>query len=168
VDLAFYANIAEILGTLTIVGGVVFGVVQLKELRGQRRDLAAVEMMRSFDNPEFGRAVALVRMLPDGVSVEELRARGAEYEQAALLIGMRYETMGLLVYNEIASFELAQELTGGLVQVLFRKLTGWVEAVRAEQAHPRFAEWFEWFSNQCARPRERTEPAHVAFREWNP
>ncbi len=129
-DLSFYANIAEILGTLTIIGGGVFGAVQLLEFRGQRRDAVAVELMRSFYNPEFSRAVTLIRNLPDDISAEDLRARGPAPEEAALLICMMYETMGLLVYRRIASFGLAQELTGGLLEVLWRKLGVWVATIR--------------------------------------
>lgn len=167
-DLTFYANIAEIVGTLTIIGGGIFGAVQLLEFRGQRRDAVAVELMRSFYNPEFSRAVTLIRNLPDGISADELRARGPATEEAALLIAMMYETMGLLVYRRIASFGLAQELTGGLLEVLWRKLGGWVKAVRDEQSHPRFAEWFEWLAIQFAKPDNRGAPAYDVYRQWKP
>jgi hypothetical protein len=167
-DLNLYANIAEIVGTLTIVGGAVFGIVQLIEFRGQRRDLVAVELMRSFYNPEFSRAVTLIRSLPDNASAADLRARGADHEQAGLLVCMMYETMGLLVFRRIASFELAQELTGGLIVVLWRKLGVWVVAVRDEQSHPRFAEWFEWLAIQFSKPQNASKPAHIALRDWKP
>jgi hypothetical protein len=165
-DLSFYANIAEILGTLAIVGGGIFGAVQLREFRGQRRDAVAVELMRSFYNPEFTRAVTIIRNLPDDISGEDLRARASGTEEAALQIAMMYETMGLLVYRRIASFDLAQELTGGLLEVLWRKLGVWVKAVRDEQSHPRFAEWFEWLAIQFAKPDSRGVPAYDAYREW--
>ncbi|HET6472807.1 MAG TPA: hypothetical protein VFG38_13260 [Pseudomonadales bacterium] len=165
-DLNFYANVAEIVGTLTIVGGAVFGIIQLIEFRGQRRDLVAVELMRSFYNPEFSHAVTLIRALPDNVSAVELRERNADLERAALMIAMMYETMGLLVFRRIASFDLAQELTGGLIVVLWRKLGVWVATVRDEQAHPRFAEWFEWLAIQFGNPAHVTAPAYVAFRDW--
>jgi hypothetical protein len=168
VDWNLYANIAEIIGTLTIVGGAVFGIVQLIEFRGQRRDLVAVELMRSFYNPEFSNAVTLIRGLPDNASAAELRARGADHERAALLVGMMYETMGLLVFRRIASFQLAQELTGGLIVVLWRKLGVWVATVRNEQSHPRFAEWFEWLAIQFSKPQSVVAPAHIAFRDWKP
>jgi len=167
-DLNFYANVAQILGTLTIVGGGAFAVVQLIEARGQRRDLVAVELMRSFYNPEFSRSVTIIRNLPDDISADELRAKGTEYEQAALLICMMYETMGLLVFREIASFRLAQELTGGLIEVMWRKLRVWVVTVRVEQSHPRFAEWFEWLSMQFTKPAHVGEPAFVVHRDWQP
>ncbi|HTO56722.1 MAG TPA: hypothetical protein VMJ74_02955 [Pseudomonadales bacterium] len=167
-DLNFYANVAEIVGTLTIVGGAVFGIIQLIEFRGQRRDLVAVELMRSFYNPEFSHAVTLIRALPDNVSAIELRERNADLERAALMVAMMYETMGLLVFRRIASFDLAQELTGGLIVVLWRKLGVWVATVRDEQSHPRFAEWFEWLAIQFGKPAHVSSPAYVAFRDWKP
>jgi hypothetical protein len=168
VDWNLYANVAQIIGTLTIVGGAVFGIVQLIEFRGQRRDLVAVELMRSFYNPEFSHAVTLIRALPDNVSAADLRAGNADHERAALMVAMMYETMGLLVFRRIASFDLAQELTGGLIVVLWRKLGVWVASVRDEQAHPRFAEWFEWLAIQFGKPAHMAVPAYDAFRDWKP
>ncbi len=167
-ELNFYANIAEILGTLTILGGGAFAVVQLIEFRGQRRDMVAVELMRQFYNAEFARAVTMIKNLPDGISADDLQSRGPDYEQASFIISMTYETMGLLVYREIATFQLAYELTGGLIEVMWRKLHVFVETVREEQSHPRFAEWFEWLTIQFAKPANRQIPAYIAYRDWNP
>ncbi len=167
-DLNFYANIAEIVGTLTIIGGGIFGAVQLLEFRGQRRDAVAVELMRSFYNPEFSRAVTLIRNLPDGHIGGGLARARSGTRRSRPLICMMYETMGLLVYRRIASFGLAQELTGGLLEVLWRKLGVWVATIRQEQSHPRFAEWFEWLAIQFAKPDNRGMPAHEAYRDWKP
>lgn len=167
-DLTFYANVAEILGTLTILGGGAFAVFQLIEFRGQRRDMVAVELMRQFYNAEFARAVTMIRNLPDDISAEDLHSRGPDYEQASFIIIMTYETMGLLVYREIATFQLAHELTGGLIEVMWRKLHVVVETGRKEQLHPRFAEWFEWLTIQFAKAASRHVPAYTAYRDWNP
>ncbi len=167
-ELSFYANIAEILGTLTIVGGGAFAVFQLMEFRGQRRDMVAVELMRQFYNADFARAVTMIRNLPDGISVEDLQSKGPDYEHASFVIIMTYETMGLLVFREIASFQLAHELTGGLIEVMWRKLHLFVETVREQQSHPRFAEWFEWLTIQSAKPEQRHATAYIAYRDWTP
>ena len=85
-DLATLANIAEILGALTIVGGVVFAVLQIREFRAQRSEAIAVELLRSFHDPDLAHAVNLIRNLPDGISAEDLRSKGMEYERAAVMI----------------------------------------------------------------------------------
>jgi hypothetical protein len=169
-DLATLANIAEILGALTIVGGVVFALFQIREFRTQRREAVAVELIRSFHDPQLAHAVNLIRELPDGVSAEELRSRGPEYERAAVMVSTTYEAIALLVFRRMASFSLARDLTGGLAVVMWRKLARWMDVVRQEQAQPSWAEWFQWLAEQLARDAERKEahPAYEKFADWRP
>jgi hypothetical protein len=47
-DLNTLANLAEIIGFFTILGGLWFALVQLLSIRGQRRDMAAIEIARAF------------------------------------------------------------------------------------------------------------------------
>ena len=138
-DLATLANLAEILGALTIVGGAIFGVLQMREFRAQRRQAAAVELNRSFHEPGFASAVALLRSLPDGVGAKELRARGPEYEQAAVTVTTTFETIAYMVFRELASFSMVQELAGGMILTMWRKLEGWAADVREEQSQPSWA-----------------------------
>jgi hypothetical protein len=169
-DLATLANIAEILGALTIVGGVVFAVFQIREFRTQRRETTAIELIRSFHDPQLAQAVNLIRELPDGVSSEELRSRGREYESAAVMVSTTYEAIGLLVFRRMTSFSLARELTGGLAVVMWRKLARWTEEIRQELAQPSWAEWFQWLAEQLARDGEGKEanPAYEKFADWRP
>ena len=169
-DLATLANVAEIVGSLTIVGGAVFGVAQLREIRVQRRQAVTVELLRSFSDPELASAVNLIRELPDGASAELLRSRGREYERAAVMISTTYETIAFLVFRRMASFSLVRELTGGLALLMWRRLAGWTDAVRREQAQPSWAEWFQWLAQQLARESEQKEahPAYDRFADWRP
>ena len=55
-DLTKLANIAEIVGALIVIGGLFFALMQMRQIRQQRRELAAIEMFRFFGNPDFTRA----------------------------------------------------------------------------------------------------------------
>ena len=55
-DLSRLADMAEILGSLVVVGGLMFAVLQMRNIRQQRRELAAIELFRSFGHPEFNKA----------------------------------------------------------------------------------------------------------------
>jgi hypothetical protein len=169
-DLGTLANIAEILGASTIVGGAIFAILQIREFRTQRREAVVVELLRSFHDPQLAQAVNLIRQLPDGVSAEDLRAKGPDYERAAVMISTTYETIALLVFRKMASFSMVQELTGGLAVVMWRKLANWMEAVRQEQAQPSWSEWFQWLVEQLIRDGGKTErrPAYERFSEWSP
>ena len=169
-DLTTLANIAEILGSASIVGGVVFAIIQIREFRAQRREAVTVELLRSFSDPQLAHAVNLIRELPDGLSAEELRSRGQEYESAAIMVSTTYETIAFLVFREMTSFSMVSELTGGLALVMWRKLARWMESVREEQAQPSWAEWFQWLAEQLARESEKKEahPAYEKFADWRP
>lgn len=170
IDLDTLASLAEIAGGIAIISGGIFAVVQLREFREQRRQAVAVELVRAFSEPAHANAINLIQELPDGAAADLLRSKGREHERAATMMAVTYETIGLLVYREMASFAMVQELTGGLTVVMWRKLQSWVSTVRQEQNHPRFAEWFQWLADQLAREGADKE-AHPAFEQhadWRP
>jgi len=162
------ASIAEIIGAFTIVSGLVFGSFQIRVYRAQQRDRIAINLMQTFYNPELARAVALVHHLPDGVSASELREMGPEYEDAAIIVGTTFETMGLLVYKKIAQFDLVMELAGGMMASMHRKLSVWLDTVRTEQNQPSWAEWFEWIAQMAEKHKSEVEPAHTRVAGWTP
>jgi hypothetical protein len=169
-DLATLGTLAEIFGALAIVGGAIFAVVQLREFREQRRQGATVELLRTFGEPAHADAVKLIQELPDAASAELLRSKGPEYERAALMLAITYETIGLLVYRRMASFSMVRDLVGGLAVVMWRKLGPWVGAVRQEQGHRSFAEWFQWLAEQFGREGAEKEahPAYERHLDWRP
>ncbi len=58
-DLQSVANIAEIFGALLVIIGVFFALVEIRHLRRQRRETAAMEIMRAFQSPDFTKALRL-------------------------------------------------------------------------------------------------------------
>ena len=162
------SGISQIIGTITIVGGTLFAVIQLSELKKQRRDAIASEIMRTFISKELANAISLLRNMPDGVSAEELRRAGPDTEKAAILICTTFETMGLLVFHRIASFTLVVELAGGIIVVMWHKLGPWLKQMRIEQSQPSWAEWFQWLAQQCERHKDNQAPAYAKHSAWTP
>lgn len=162
------SNISQLIGTATIVGGTVFGLIQLYELKKQSRNTVAGELMRTFMGAELANGITLIRGLPDGVSADELRAAGPEAERAAVLICTTFETMGLLVFQRIAPFGLVVELAGGIIVVMWHKLGPWLSQIRVEQSQPSWAEWFQWLAQQCARHKSHSVPAYAQHVNWTP
>jgi len=164
-DLSDYV---QIFGILIAISGGVFAVIQLLEFKRQRRDAIVVELSRTFYSPDLAAAVAVLHTLPDGCSAKELRARGLEYERAAVIVTTTFETMGLLVYLRVANFEVVKGLAGGMIVVMWRKLRIWLDAVRTEQSQPSWAEWFQWLAERAAVHKDEARPAYVAHADWRP
>jgi hypothetical protein len=126
--------------------------------------------MRSFYDPEFARAMRLIKALPDGCRASELRAKGADYEEAAIIISTRFETIGLLAFKEITSFSMVREIVGGVAVVMWRKLERWASDVRSEQGQPSWAEWFQWLAERLVEYSggKEAQPAYVRWTSWRP
>lgn len=146
----------------------VAGVAQLRQLRAQRRDTAAVELVRSFQDVAFAQVFPLVMSLPLGLSASDLRSRGARYEEAAQILGMRFELLGVLVHRRAIAFDVALDLTGGACIGTWHRLKGAVTDLRQEQGYPMYLEWFQWLAEQFEK-REKLQqtPAHLRFVDWD-
>jgi hypothetical protein len=169
-ELNTLANLAEITGVLIVIGGLWFAVVQLLHYRQQRRDMAAIELARSFQNPAFAQALRLVLSLPDGIRAQELRQRDASYENAALQVSLTLESVAIMVHRRIVDLDVVWELMGGVLLDSWEKLRFWVEDVRAEQHQEKFDEWIQWLSEQMRRRKVETgaQPAYRLHKDWNP
>ena len=162
-DLATYAAIAEIFGATAIFGGAIFGIFQLNEYRKRRRFQVAADLCRTFTDPALASAVVLLKSLPDGISLEEYRNLDSSYEEAAQVVGMTFETMGILVQKDMASLQMVQELAGGLLLMLWRKIEFQIKDTRTEQNNPRFGEWVQWLVDRIEEREIDMEPAFIMY-----
>jgi hypothetical protein len=167
-QLSTLADMAEIFGVLIVVGGVFFAVMQMRQLRQQRREIAAIELFRFFGSPAFANAYLCVLQLPDGLDKSALRALGREVENSAMLIGTTMENIGVMVYHRIVPSIVVRNLMGNSSVIVFRKLQHWIRGTREELNNPGAFEWFEWLANKLEELEKDEQPAYVAHRDWKP
>lgn len=167
-DLAKLANLAEVIGTSSILIGLVFGWFQIRQYRAQQRDAVAINLTQTFYSRDLARALTLLQPVPDGISLAELRAKGDEYLEAAVTVTTSFETMGLLTFKRIAPLDLVLDLAGGIVSTMSRKLSNWQADMRVEQSQPSWGEWFEWLGDQAERVKHDSLPAHIQHSKWKP
>ncbi|MCG8432978.1 MAG: hypothetical protein MJA83_02975, partial [Gammaproteobacteria bacterium] len=132
-ELATIANIAEIIGATTVVGGALFALAQLRAMRQQRKETSAMAFMDSVQNAAFAKAYLRILRMPDGVSMAQMREQGDQYEDAAMFISTNLETIGIMVYREIVDFNMVNDLIGDAVVLVWHKLENWATEMRAEQ-----------------------------------
>jgi hypothetical protein len=169
VDLQTAANLAEVLGVVIVVVGSVFAIIQLMHLRQQRRDMAAIELARSFQSPEFGQALRLLLSLPPGLSGEELEEHGEAFLDAAMLVSLTVESVGIMVHRGVVEFDMVWGLMGGLVLGAWERVEGWAIEVRQEHGREKFDEWFQWLADRMRECEAAGEaPAFRRFEDWRP
>jgi hypothetical protein len=124
--------IFQVLGIFAVLYGIVIGIKQLKLDRQQRRDLAVMECARSFEDREFTEAYRLLAELELHLSKEEILAMGKEYEPAIIRVGMKFETIGLLVYKDVVPIDAIEDLVGGVAILLWDILHNFIEESREQ------------------------------------
>ena len=87
----------QIVETFAVVVGVVFGLIQLRQLRIQREVQGGAELLRSMQSPQFAKAALSIYELPDDLPRDELKARLANDFDIVLGLIALFESMGPLV-----------------------------------------------------------------------
>ena len=163
-DISTFANLVN---AIAVTAGVIFAAVQIRHYRQQQRRDAMLELVRSFQNPAFASALRRINSLPDGASREKIRELlGPDGEDAVFLIGLTWESIGLLVFRREITFDLVADFFSGSVSVSWRKLHAFVEEDRRFVERETVWEWFQWLAEQMIE-REKTSPptpAHLAHR----
>jgi hypothetical protein len=168
-DLASLANIAEILGAIIVVGGLIFAILQMRQTRQQRRELAAIELFRFFGNPQFTAAYKRILRLHEGLSADDIQGNGSELEEAAMLISATMESIGVMTFQRIVPFVVVNNLIGTSGPALWRKLSPWIELLRKEQEAESVFEWFQWLAERLEQHQSSDPaPAYTAHKGWLP
>jgi hypothetical protein len=165
-DLASAADVVQVLSGLTILGGGIFGVVQLRELQRQRQGSAAYAFFQQWDSQRSD-DLDLVYGLKDNAPAAEIDG-DTTVRLAANHVYMNFEQLGMLVHSGIITLANADEWAGGAIRVGWRKLKPWIEAKRTRAVSQRPGEWFQWLAERLAerRVRDETVGAHEAYKTW--
>ncbi|MEP5568586.1 MAG: hypothetical protein ABJN62_12170 [Halioglobus sp.] len=163
------ANVVEILGVIAVISAIFFGWLQIRQHRSETRNAALIALASSFEEKGFTDAYRLISSLEYGVSLKELTEQGEEYEQAALRLGMKFETIGLMIYKGYVPIDALEDLVGGAALALWKVLYQYVEDMRADRDHPTFMEWFQWLVDRLKERGNRSgPPAYEAHKNWQP
>lgn len=168
-DLASIANVAEILGALVVVGGVIFAVLQIREFRRQRLELATIEVVRTYQSPDFNRSYRLMQAIPDSFSVHDMATLEPEKQDAALVVASTFESIGVLVNRRVVSLDLIGELMGGSIHTAWAKMEPFAVQLRETTARPSVFEWFQWLAERLGEQGYfDEEPAYIQHAGWKP
>lgn len=166
-DLNTFVNFTQILGIFVLIYGMLLGLKQLRLFRNQRRDLAIMECARSFEDQDFTEAYRLLTVIEPGKTKAEFNELGDRYETAALRVGMKFETIGLLVYKGVVPMDAMEDLVGGAALLLWNILENWVVETRVAKGQPSLLEWYQWLVERLIERGEATRaPAFVAYKDW--
>jgi hypothetical protein len=164
------STLANLVNAIAVTAGVIFAGVQIRHYRERQRRDAMLELLRSFQDPAFASALRRMNSLPDGASREKIRELlGPDGEDAVFLVGLTWESIGVLVFRGEVTFDLVADFFSGSVSISWRKLHVFVEEDRRFVERETVWEWFQWLAEQMIEREKKTPPtpAHLAHRPRN-
>ena len=167
-DLSTLANIAT---ALTVITGVVFGLVEAHRARHARQERAAFAAVRAILTPQWMASMIIVHGIPDNCEPAKIEA-DQRVLTAAHAVAITLEGLGYSVYARVVPLPVVADLVGGTVRLAWRKLRPYAEAERARSGSHKTFEWFQWLAEQL----ERHSPgktnlqlgAYEAYPDWKP
>jgi len=162
------ANLGEFLGGMAVICGVVFAVIQIRQYReGKQREIA-LELLRSFQTPDFAKALLAVYNMPDDLTKEEIEAHAGEDMHLIYALMTTWESLGVLVFRGEVSLSLVDDFFSGPITISWRKLKPYVSGEREQQNRETIEEWFEWLADQLTKRESNAPPipAHIAHKSW--
>ncbi len=155
----------QILETAAVVIGVVFGLIQLKQLRHQRETAAGMELLHSLR--EMGSASLLLYDLQDDLTGEELRAELGDDFRGVFDFLCVFESLGPLVARGQVPVEMHADFYRGATIVSWSKVRRYVIEKR-QLGWSTFFEWLQWLAEQMEKrtPLVESAPAFDRLQAW--
>ncbi len=160
--------ISQAVEAIAVVIAVGFAIVQVPQYRREKHREAALELLHSFQTPQFAKALNIVFNLPDGLSKEEIESAVGDDFHLVYALMTTWESLGILVCRGEVDLELVDDFFSGPIKISWQKLKGHVMGERSMLERDTIEEWFQWLTERLAERESQIPPvpAHIAYKHW--
>ena len=153
---------------VAVVIAVGFAIVQVRQYRREKRREAALELLHSFQTPQFAKALNIVFNLPDGLSKDEIETTVGDDFHLVYALMTTWESLGILVFRGEVDLDLVDDFFSGPIKISWQKLQGHVMGERSMLERDTIEEWFQWLTERLAERESQMPPipAHIAHKHW--
>ena len=169
-DIQLLANLAEIFGGLAVIFGIGFGFMEYRRYKAIERREAAATLARSFQTSQLSAAIRVVLELPAPIDTAQYGELSEEDKNLIWFLFCSIESIGILVYRGDLPIKLVDEFFSIPIIEGWRKLSPYVEDLRAEVHGPQAWEWYQWLFERLTERHQASPrvPAHIKHRAKQP
>ena len=141
--------------TASVVVGVVFAVLQLRDFVKTRQTDLIMRLYSRFGSERFQRTEEKVWK---GLSEEALNFHDyvEKYGLAEwVAVGTFFEGVGILLYRKLIDIRLADDLFTAPVNMAWNPMKNSIIEARKEYGQPTIFEWFEYLYNELMKRKQR-------------
>lgn len=158
----------QTIGTVVMVSGVVFSLINLRNFQASRKRESAILMLNSFQTNDFIKGLLLIFDLPDDVDSEATSKLPHEQYLSIYMVLGTWERLGILVYRREIDLDLIDDAFSGPIIQTWQKLEKYILEFRARVKRDTAFEWFQWLAERMLERETASKavPAYVAHRDW--
>ena len=160
-----WALVLQVIESVAVTVGVIFGLVQLRQWRHQREVQAGLEMLAPMQTPVLAETVLLIHNLPDNLNGDELRRRLGEKFGSTVATLALFESLGPIVARGHVPLEMYAEFYRGPTLLCWVKFRRFIEEERAK-GWPTLFEWLQWLAERMEQRPQIELPAYERFAGW--
>lgn len=162
--------IIQIVSTIAMSLGIVFGILNLRNFQVMRKREAAILMLNSFQTMEFVRGLLYIFDLPDDATNEDLENLPEDKYMTIYLVLGTWERLGILVHRHEIAIDLVDDAFSGPIIQSWVKLGNYVESFRVRVQRETGFEWFQWLAERMLEREQHGSavPAYIAHKNWKP
>lgn len=159
------AVFVEAVAAIAVVIGLIFGLIQLRQAVRNRRDLAAVDIVRTVQTQEVRLAIRKIFDLPFDADPELVRS-DPEMISAALAVDSACEMWGCMVFEGVVHHRMVDRMVGGWIRGSWERLRVWVQSEREIANNHNIGEWWQWVYEVIEADPDpgKSQGAHIAYR----
>ena len=161
IDLSPINSVSGILAAIGVIVGVVFAVLQLRDLVKTRQTDLVIRLYSNWSDDKFIEAYTKVNRIDEFEDYNDYVKKygsplsGTPANRKWLMIGMYFEGIGVLLRRELIDIGLVDDLLSGPIKNTWKKIKPVAEGVRKELNQPTVMEYFEYLANEMQK-REQT------------
>lgn len=160
--------ILQILSTVSILLGITFGILNLRNFQASRKREAAILMLNSFQTNEFVRGLLLIFDLPNEISKAGIEKLPKEDFLALYMVIGTWERLGILVFRREIPLDLVDDAYSGPIVQSWETLGNYILEFRKHIQRETAFEWFQWLAETMMRREKQSSPvpAYLAHKNW--
>lgn len=160
----------QVISTVAVVSGIIFGIVNIRLFRANRKRESAIVMLNSFQTNDFVKGLHHIFELPEGLGKSEIDQLPLDQFLSIYMVIGTWERLGILVYQREIPLDLVDDAFSGPIVQSWEKLQQYIFDFRGWVKRETAMEWFQWLAERMIDRESAAEPvpAYRAFRSWKP
>ena len=160
-----FPEIANLITSIAVVLGIIFGIIELRQSSRNRKDIAAFDIVRTVQTQEVRLAIQRVFTLPENAD-SQLISADPKMLDAVLAVDGACEMWGAMVFENVADLHMLDRMVGGWVRQSWIRIRKWVEEERVKTGNVNIGEWWQWLYEMLQADPDpgKAEGAYIAYR----